>query len=215
MTLRCTGEPFALASDPPVRGVLHRVANGEDAIVLAHGAGSDHRAAALVALAQAFAARGVTALRCDLPFRQARATGPPGRAGAARDRDGLASALAALAQFAPRRRLIGGFSYGGRQASMLVAEHPSIAAALLVLSYPLHPPGKPDQARTAHLSAIRVPTLFVHGSRDPFGTGAEIEAARALISAPTEVFEWSGAGHGLPADHGRMTQVAEAFLRLV
>ena len=215
MTVSFTGAPFTADGEPPVRGALHRAAGAVDAIVLAHGAGSDHRASALAALADEFVAQGVTALRCDLPYRQARASGPPARGDAERDRLGLAAALAAVAVLVPNRRFVGGISYGGRQASMLVAGQPSAAAGLLLLSYPLHPPGKPERLRTEHLSSIRVPTLFVHGTRDPFGTLEELEAARALVSAPTELLEWRSAGHALPADVPRMTQVVERFRRLV
>src|SRR5262249_28021948 len=158
---------LSVDGDPPVRGALHR-SPGSDGIVLAHGAGSDHRAPLLIAVAQALVAGGVNVLRCDLPFRQARANGPPSPAGATRDRQGLAVALKTLQ--VKGRRFLGGHSYGGRQASMLLAESPHLAEALLLLSYPLHPPGKPERARVAHLGQVRVPTLFVHGERDPFGT---------------------------------------------
>jgi predicted alpha/beta-hydrolase family hydrolase len=203
--------PFSVDGELPVRGRLHP-ASGRDALVLTHGAGSDHRAPLLAAVAQAFAAAGVTVLRCDLPFRQTRASGPPSSAGAARDRRGLAAALDAVP--AEGRRFIGGHSYGGRQASMLVAESNDLAHGLLLLSYPLHPPGKPERARTAHLSAIRVPVLFVHGERDPFGSIEEIEAARALVGAPTSLFVVRRAAHALPANATSAAEIAARFLEL-
>jgi predicted alpha/beta-hydrolase family hydrolase len=92
---------------------------------------------------------------------------------------------------------LGGLSYGGRQASMLAAEDAEIAAALLLLSYPLHSPGKPEQMRTAHFPRLRVPAVFVHGTADPFGTIAEIKTALALIPAQTRLFPVDGAGHDL------------------
>jgi predicted alpha/beta-hydrolase family hydrolase len=95
------------------------------------------------------------------------------------------------------RIYLGGHSYGGRQASMLCAERPELVPALLLLSYPLHPPRKPDQPRTQHLFNVRVPTLFVHGERDPFGTLTEIEGALKLIPAKTKLFAVEGAGHDL------------------
>lgn len=214
MTLRFTPEPFSADGEPPVRGSLHR-ADGDDALLLAHGAGSDHRAPTLVALAEAFAAHGVTVLRCDLPFRQARPKGPPAPAGAARDRLGIATALDALTPHARRRRFVGGHSYGGRQASMLLAESPARADGLLLLSYPLHPPGRPERPRIAHLPQIRVPTLFVHGERDPFGTIAEIDAARASIAAATALVTVAGVAHALPADSARMAAIVDAFMTLV
>ena len=150
----------------------------------------------LVALANVFADAGTTVLRCDLPFRQKRSFGPPRPGDAARDREGLKNAVAALRKIVAGRVFVGGQSYGGRQASMLLAEDP-VADGLLLLSYPLHAPSRPDQPRTQHLPKIHVPALFVHGTRDPFGSIEEIEAARTLIPAKTELLVVEGAGHDL------------------
>ena len=196
-----------------MRGALHR-ADGAGTLVLAHGAGGNHEAPLLVTLAGAFAAAGVTVLRCDLSFRQVRASGPPRPADAERDRRGLAAALDALAdRTAPH--LLGGHSYGGRQASMLLAEQPTRAQGLLLLSYPLHPPGKPERRRIDHLPGIRVPTLFVHGTRDPFGTPEEIEAARALVPGRTALLVVSGAAHGIHPDAGLTREIVSTFLGLI
>jgi len=100
---------------------------------------------------------------------------------------------------------LGGHSYGGRQSSMLCAElakqSPEQAAnsvtALLLLSYPLHPPRKPEQQRTQHLPDLRTPTLFVHGTRDPFGSIAELEQAIKMIPEKTKLLPVEGAGHDL------------------
>ena len=181
-----------------VRGVLHETgASRGPGLVLAHGAGSDCDAPLLVAAAKAFAAAGVAVLRCDLPFRQKRPAGPPSPAGAAEDRAGLRRALEALGASVAGPIYLGGHSYGGRQASMLVAEEPGLAAALLLLSYPLHPPKKPAQLRTEHLPRLRTRAVFVHGTRDAFGTIAELEAAIALIPAETCLIRIDGAGHDL------------------
>jgi predicted alpha/beta-hydrolase family hydrolase len=182
---------------PAVRGFLHRPENEvRGALVLTHGAGSNCGAPLLVAVAESFAGAGFLVLRCDLPFRQARPHGPPTGNGA-QDRAGLRRAAQVLHEIAPGRVFLGGHSYGGRQASMLAAEDPSVAHALLLLSYPLHPPGKPQQLRTAHLPKLRIPALFVHGSRDPFGALDEMHAALGLISAPAELLVIEGAGHDL------------------
>jgi predicted alpha/beta-hydrolase family hydrolase len=201
---------FVHGQGPAVSGFLHRPAGPfRDAVVLTHGAGSDSDAPMLVALATAFAERSVAALRCDLPFRQARRRGPPSPATAARDRDGIRQALAAVRQLAPRRTFLGGHSYGGRQASLLLAEEPEAAGGLLVLSYPLHPPGRPNDARTAHLPLLRRPVLFVHGKADPFGTVREIEAARALIPSRTALLTVEG-GHDLGLTRARASPPALA-----
>src|SRR5579862_5759519 len=116
-------------------------------IVLTHGAGSNADAPLLVALAKAFEAAGWRALRYNLPYRQARPSGPPFPAQAANDRAGLAGAVAEMRAAVDGIVAIGGHSYGGRQATMLAAEQPGLVNALLLLSYPLHPPKKPDQLR--------------------------------------------------------------------
>jgi predicted alpha/beta-hydrolase family hydrolase len=208
-------EPFSLPSPlPPVRGYLHRPANTPAAaLVLAHGAGSDARSPVLLAAAEAFAAAGFLVLRCDLPFRQARASGPPRPGDAALDRAGLRNAALAVREIAPVRVLLGGHSYGGRQTSMLAAEDPAVAAALLLLSYPLHPPRRPAELRTAHFPRVRVRALFVHGDRDPFGSPQEMEAALALIPAPTRLLLLPG-GHHLPSFARTAPEIVAAFSAL-
>ncbi|MGA8618570.1 MAG: alpha/beta family hydrolase [Candidatus Sulfotelmatobacter sp.] len=191
-----------VSSDPFVRGLLHRPANPNgNGLVLSHGAGSNCQAPPLIALAETFASAGYGVLRCDLPFRQDRPYGPPGPGDAKRDRAGLKNALAALKHLASGRMFLGGHSYGGRQSSMLCAEQPETApelsAGLLLLSYPLHPPRKPDQLRTQHFFNLRTPALFVQGTRDPFGSIAEIEHALKLIPAKTKLLPVEGVGHDL------------------
>jgi predicted alpha/beta-hydrolase family hydrolase len=183
---------------PAVRGFLHSAAspNG-DALILTHGAGSNCNAPLLIALAETFSARGYTVLRCDLPFRQDRPTGPPFPGNAERDRQGLRNAVTALRKPVPGRLFLGGHSYGGRQSTMLCADEPDLVSGLLLLSYPLHPPRKPEQLRTQHLPNLRTPSLFVHGTRDPFGSVEEVERALQLIPARKELVEVEGAGHDL------------------
>ena len=186
------------SSDPPVRGFLHRPESPSgDSLILTHGAGGNSQMGLLVALAEAFAGAGFAVLRCDLPFRQQRPYGPPKPGDAARDREGLKHAVAAMRKLFPGRLFLGGQSYGGRQASMLVADQTKLADGLLLLSYPLHPPGHPEKPRTQHLPKIAVPVMFVHGTRDPFGSIDEIESARKLISGKTLLLPVEGAGHDL------------------
>ena len=193
-------ERIDVAGDPPVRGVLHLAGSPRgDGLVLTHGAGGNADAPLLVAVAEALAARGVTVLRCDLPYRQARPRGGPSPGGSG-------------------RLFLGGHCYGGRQASMLIAAEPALASALLLQSYPLHPPGRPRNLRTAHLPNLRAPTLFVHGSTDPFGSLAELDKARALIPGRTALLQVTG-GHdlGWSLKRGDVTlpeRIAEAFLEV-
>jgi len=205
--------------EPHVRGFLHTpdTASGHS-LVLTHGAGGNAQAPLLRATADTFASAGFTVLRCNLPYRQARSFGPPGPADASRDRAGLKNAIAALenvvkertgapllAEVArsgksdrgPNQMFLGGHSYGGRQSSMLCSEQPELVSGLLLLSYPLHPPRRPEQQRTQHLPDLRTPTLFVHGTRDPFGSIEELQRAMKMIPAQTKLLKVEGAGHDL------------------
>lgn len=187
-------------------------------LVLTHGAGSNCAAPLLVAVAEAFCAAGVAVLRCDLAFRVARPHGPPFPAMAAQDRAGLARAVRTMRERVPGKVFLGGHSYGGRQSSMLAAEEPDLAAGLVLLSYPLHPPRKPADLRTAHFPKIAAPALFVHGTRDPFGSVDEMRAAVALLGGPHEIVVVEGAGHDLggKGSHARVAgMVVQAFRKLM
>src|ERR1700688_251493 len=193
-----TYERFSDTSlDPPVHGFLHSPESlSGDSLILTHGAGGNAHMPLLVTLAEAFAGAGFVVLRCDLPFRQQRSFGPPRPGDAIRDREGLKNAIAAMKKLYSGRMFIGGQSYGGRQASMLVAEE-TLADGLLLRSYPLHAPDRADQPRTQHLPQLEVPVMFVHGTRDPFGSIDEIESARKLIPAETLLLPVEGARHDL------------------
>jgi predicted alpha/beta-hydrolase family hydrolase len=196
----CTYQEFREDSpnEVPVRGFLHRPHDSVgDCLVLAHGAGSNCNAPLLVALAEAFCSAGFTVLRCDLPFRQLRPNGPPPRGSAERDQQGLRAAATCMRRQTSGRLFLGGHSYGGRQASMLASDEPSVADRLLLLSYPLHPPQRPSELRTAHFPRLQVPALFVHGTHDGFGSIDEVAAALTLIPARTQLQEVAGAGHEL------------------
>jgi hypothetical protein len=170
-------------------------ANG-DALILTHGAGSDCNAPLLVALSETFADNGYLVLRCDLPFRQQKRSGPP-FGHAEKDRVGLRSAVAVLRKLVSGQVFLGGHSYGGRQASILCAGDPNLISGLLLLSYPLHPPRKPEQLRTQHFPDLRARSLFVHGPRDPFGSVEEMTVPLQLIPAKIEFLVVEGAGHDL------------------
>src|SRR5260370_1202566 len=106
-------------------------------------------------------------------------------------------AMAVLCKGVAGRLFLGGRSYGGRQATMLCAAEPGLVSGLLLLSYPLHPPRKPEQLRVQHLPNLRTPSLLVHGTRDPFGSIEEMKKAIDLIPAKNELLEVEGAGHDL------------------
>ena len=180
-----------------VRGHLHEADEAIEGMVLTHGAGGDCNAPLLLAVAAAFQAAGLTVLRCNLPFRQQRPSGPPRPADSAKDRDGLRASVAALRAIVSGSITLAGQSYGGRQASMLAAEQPELVEGLMLLSYPLHPPGKPAQLRTSHFPQLRTRAMFVHGSNDPFGSIEEMQAALKLIVAAHTLTVINCAGHDL------------------
>jgi uncharacterized protein len=182
-------------------------------LVLTHGAGGNANAPLLIAIAEAFASAGILVRRYNLPFRQKRPSGPPHPSGAAADRAGLREAVMEMRGRITGRVFLGGHSYGGRQASMLAAEDPALADALLLLSYPLHPPGHPEKPRTAHFPALQTPALFIHGTKDDFGSIDEMRTALALISARVELHAVEAAGHDLKK--GRFGIPVTAFRKKV
>jgi uncharacterized protein len=183
------------------------------ALVLTHGAGSDANAAILRAVSSRLTEQfGWTVLRCNLPFRF-KHKGPPRPTEAAADRQGLRDALTTLrSETGPKTKLfLGGHSYGGRQATMLAAEDGGLdIQALLLMSYPLHPPARPAQLRTAHLPNLHKPAFFAHGSRDSFGSREEMEQALKLIPASTQLQMIEGAGHDLGG--GKKLAFVDAFV---
>lgn len=202
--------------DAPVRGYLHPSAHpSDDCLILTHGAGANCGSPLLTALADAFGSEGWMVLRCDLPFRQVRPHGPPPRGSAERDQAGLRAAVAAMRRLGASRVVLGGHSYGGRQASMLAAVEPRLVERLLLLSYPLHPPKKPLELRTKHFPSLQVPALFVHGTRDGFGTIAEMQSALSLIPARTDLLSITGAGHELLTKSNRDSLIEQVPSRFI
>lgn len=132
--------------------------------------------------------------RSDFPYRKEGRRAPdraPKLIAAIRDD---IDALVEAGTSAPERLVLGGRSMGGRMCSMAVAEGLP-AAGLVLLSYPLHPPGKPERLRIDHFGALDVPCLFVSGTRDPFGTPEEFEAHRNAIPGPVTVVWLDGQRH--------------------
>lgn len=185
-----------------IAGVVHRPdGKPEGVVALTHGAGGSREAPLLQALCEEWARRGWVAVRYNLPYRRRRPKGPPSGSSAA-DLAGIVEAVAAVRTLADGPVIAGGHSYGGRLTSMAAAgtgaEAEGLSLDLLTLfSYPLHPPGKPERARTGHLPNIAVPTVFTHGTADPFGSIDELRPAAALIPAPTTIVEVTGARHDL------------------
>lgn len=179
------------------------------AVLLAPGAGSDRTHHTLVALDEALSPRPVA--RVDFPYRK------EGRRAPDRAPKLLASLVADAADFcrtarvAPERLVLGGRSMGGRMCSMAVADGLP-AAGLVLLSYPLHPPGKPERLRTEHFPQLTVPCLFVSGDRDPFGSPAELEAATEAIVGPVTHHWIAGGRHDVKGADDEICAVVTAWI---
>jgi predicted alpha/beta-hydrolase family hydrolase len=180
-----------------IAGIAHQPDGpASGVVVLTHGAGGSRESPLLGRICDEWARRGWLAIRYNLPYRRRRPKGPPSGS-AAGDREGIVEAITLARTLAGGPLLAGGHSYGGRQTSMVVADNATAVDALTLFSYPLHPPGKPERLRTEHFGSIAVPTVFTHGTSDPFGTPDELRAAAALIPAATEIVEVTGARHDL------------------
>jgi uncharacterized protein len=164
-------------------------------LILAHGAGADQTSGFMTTFARALAARGIDTVTFNFIYseRGRRIPDPNARletcwrAVIKTVRDRISARADKLA--------IGGKSMGGRIASQVAAGEASDVAGLLLLGYPLHPPGRPDRPRAAHLRHLNVPTLFVQGSRDAFGSPAELQPIVAQLAPVAELLVVEGADH--------------------
>lgn len=198
--------PLALRIDdaavPEVSAVAHP-AIGEPppagparlAALLVPGAGGSLEIAGLVGLAAVLASLGVETVRANLPHHEAGRRPPR----ADRSVPALARMLgAARAEVAPDATwLLGGRSYGGRVASLAVADGTVDVAGLVLAGYPLHPPGRAGAPRVEHWDRIDVPTLFLQGTRDTFGGPDELAPHLDLLAAGAQVLAVVGGDHGL------------------
>ena len=178
------------------------------ALLLTPGAGSDRNQPSLIAIE---AAVSLPVARVDFPYRKAGRKAPDRAPKLVACVVEEAAALAASAGVSPERVVLGGRSMGGRMCSMAVAEGLA-ASGLVLISYPLHPPGRPDRMRTDHFPALEVPCLFISGTRDAFGPPAELEAATAHVAGPVTHVWIEGAGHGLKGADARVAATVAAWL---
>ncbi|MGV0746107.1 alpha/beta hydrolase family protein [Mycolicibacterium sp. XJ870] len=199
-----------------IAGVAHQPEGTPKGIVmLTHGAGGSRESPLLIRICDEWAGRGWLAIRYNLPYRRRRPKGPPSGS-AAGDREGIAEAVALARTLGDGPVIAGGHSYGGRMTSMAVADEGLGVDVLTLFSYPVHPPGKPERARTEHLPRIAAPTVFTHGTADPFGNLDEVNAAAALVGGPTEVVAITGARHDLGSKTLNVPALAvDAALRLL
>ncbi len=205
-----------ISSLEQIAGVAHEpTETPAGVVVLTHGAGGSRESPLLQNICDEWARRGWLAVRYNLPYRRRRPKGPPSGSSAA-DRAGIVEAVTVCRSLGDGPLIAGGHSYGGRLTSMVLAASEVDVDVLTLFSYPVHPPGKPERARTEHLPDITVPTVFTHGTSDPFGTPTELRDAAALIAAPTEIVEVTGARHDLASKtHDVPVLAVDAALRLM
>ena len=185
------------------------------ALVLAHGAGAGQSSAFMVRMAEGLAQRGLSTATFDFPYVAA-GRKVPDRAPVL-ERAWIDALAAAREQLPELPLYIGGKSMGGRIATHVASlGHAGALAGIILLGYPLHPPGRPDQRRDAHLPAIREPMLFVQGSRDAFGSAEEIRALLPSLQKAT-VHEIEGGDHSfkVPGGPGRQEPVLSGVMDTV
>ncbi len=182
-------------------------------LIITPGASAGREHSGLIAIEQAVTPHGVAVERVEFPGQAAgkRRTDPPAVC-IATVRD-AAAALAERLGVGVERIAVGGRSFGGRMCSMAVADGLG-AAALVLVSYPLHPPGKPERLRTEHFPALKVPCLFVSGRRDAFATPEELERETAAIPGDVKLSFVDG-DHSLRRSEREAAEVVASWLRPV
>lgn len=208
LTVDTSKGPVSATLDGPEGGPL---------LVIAHGAGGDHRAHLLRGFAEGAAAAGVSCLRFNFPFSEARRKGP--------DREPvLRDAWAAAFEHAGgvgESVWAGGKSLGGRIASMMAADGELPAQGMVFIGYPLHPPGKPERLRDEHLGRIRVPMLFLQGTADPFAQWDLLTGVTKRLGRRATLHAIDGGDHsfrfrGRPRDDvGTGTALGEVAARFI
>ena len=177
--------------------------------MLTHGAGGDRDQHTLVSIAEGLAPLPVE--RINFPYRAQGRRPPDPAPKLLAFLNGEIPAIAARMGTDPGRLVLGGRSMGGRMCSMAVAEGLP-AAGLVLLSYPLHPPGKPERLRIGHFASIQVPCLFISGDRDPFGTPDELSAHLPAVEGPVTALWLEGEGHDPKRSDAEIAEAVAAWL---
>lgn len=196
--------------DGEVSGIRHTPDGKRRAtLVFGHGAGGDMTHPTLVAIADGLAAEGVEVVRFNFPYREAGKKAPDRQ-------DKLEACYWAVAKEVAEgagKLYLGGGSMGGRIATHIVADG-FPAAGLVLQSYPLHPPGKPERIRDEHLTRIGVPMLFLWGTKDPFGTADLMKATIAKLPTAT-LYPIEGGDHGLKVRGRTMADIHSEIVRTI
>lgn len=165
-------------------------------LILAHGAGAGQRSAFMIGFATALAALGVDVVTFNFLYTQQRRRIPDRRPALEACYRAVIDAVSADVASARHSLFIGGKSMGGRIATHVAAANSTRPlSGIVLLGYPLHPPGRPDDRRDGHLADVRIPMLFIQGSRDAFGTPAELEPVMALLPQPAILHVVPGGDH--------------------
>ena len=192
------------------------VPNGDRSTVFvcAHGAGGNMADKSMLTVARALGSRGLSVVRFNFLYKEKRSSRPDPMPKLKETTEAVVARV--RSELGPKTLIIGGRSMGGRAASMLAADGFD-CAGLLLLAYPLHPPGKPDQLRDAHLPSIRVPVLCVNGTRDPFCTPDLMKGVLERVTAPWQMLWLETADHSFhvlkssgKTDAQVMSEVADA-----
>jgi predicted alpha/beta-hydrolase family hydrolase len=186
-----------IAPGQKVSAIVYPVAKSKPAgvtLILGHGAGAGQTSGFMVSFATALAARGIETVTFNFAYMEQGRRLPDSK-------EKLEACYRAVIEAVARRKgargrlAIGGKSMGGRIASQVAAAGAPEVAGLVLLGYPLHPPGKKDQLRAKHLSEIKAPMLFVQGSRDAFGTPPELQPILKKLKVRAELYEVAGGDH--------------------
>ncbi len=183
-------------------------------LVLGHGAGAPQTSEFMVTFARAFAGRGLTTITFNFPYMEARRRMPDRAPVLEAVSRAVIDAVRARPDWGHDRLVIGGKSMGGRMASHVAAAGLDALAGLVFLGYPLHPPGRPEQLRAAHLARIREPMLFVQGAQDTFGTPAELAPILAPLGPAVRLHVVDGGDHSFKVPRRGPVPQAEVFARV-
>jgi len=187
-----------VAPSQQVTAVNYPAATGNRAgvtLILGHGAGADQTSGFMVAFANALAERGTDIVTFNFLYSEHRRRIPDPNARLESCWRAVIQTVRSRITSSADKLALGGKSMGGRIASQVAAGDTSNLAGLVFLGYPLHPPGRPDRLRAAHLREVRAPMLFVQGSRDTFGTPAELQPIISQLEPAADLFVVAGGDH--------------------
>jgi predicted alpha/beta-hydrolase family hydrolase len=164
-------------------------------VLLGHGAGANQLSGFMVMIAKGLAARGFDVMTFNFVYKERGRSMPDPKARLESCYQAVIKTAQTNRKLKQNRLIIGGKSMGGRIASQVAAVAPDGIAGLVFLGYPMHPPGRPEKMRDAHLKDIQAPMLFVQGARDAFGTAEEIRAVIKRLRLAAKVYVIEGGDH--------------------